>query len=981
MLPEDLRDSERVLDKKGIKQLYTDLAEQHPEKYVDVNYKLHNIAHEVATQHGGVASFSLDSMRTPDSIRKIHAKMQGQIDKIMDGPGSTQEKNHQVVKLIADQIDPITKLNYEEGLKENNPFAYQVLSGSRGNASQFRSLRGGDLLVSDHNNNPIPVPIFSSFSEGLDPAQFWASTYGARQGEVVKKFCVAADTLVLLADGTVKPIKDVQVGDLVLGSDLCGVTRAVKVLNVIDCGVKPCFEYRFRVCNTKDVATLTATKDHEILSKLKLGHTIAQSWYSPRKAKLAATRKDFFAVPPQGYQDVYGTHVPYALLAGLLLGDGCLRGTQIYFSCNDPKLIEDFDAYLLPLNQHCIKVSAKYLYTIRELVRTKFAWNPVTRSVSTANPLRLWLQSEHMMGKLAHEKRLPDTIWTWDNESICQLIAGLYSTDGCINKTVKGRPTIALGMTAEHVIRETKRLLELRFGISTSSVRTTKVGAIKGLKHDMFAINVSRAESLRRFQRLIPLIGVKKETLARRMEENAAYTQESDIAYAYDNKRYIGERRTFDLTVDHPDHLFVLANGLIVANSSPESGFLGKQLAMATHRLIVTEADCGTGNGIPVSAFDKDNEGAVLAQSAGGVKSGTPLTPKHLRELGEQNVLVRSPITCQSHHGVCQKCAGIRESGSFPKLGENIGISAAQALSEPLTNATMKQRHTGGQYEAKKKVDNKTGLDLINQIVEVPRTFHGGAAIAQTDGRVDAIEAAPQGGQYITIQGMQHWVPPDVGVNVAKGDTVDAGDVLSEGLPNPAEIVKHKGIGEGRRYFTEIFKKAMDSEKFGAHRRNVELLARGLVNHVRITDRDGPADTVPDDVVEYDHMIRGYQPRFGHQTMAPKQAVGLYLESPVLHYSVGTRVSPKVAKQLETYKVPAVTVHADPPSFEPEMTRAMETLSHSDDWMVRLGGFHLKKGLIESVHRARKSDTHGTSFIPALAQGSEFGKVPPGAGY
>ena len=603
MLPEDLRDSERVLDKKGIKQLYTDLAEQHPEKYVDVNYKLHNIAHEVATQHGGVASFSLDSMRTPDSIRKIHAKMQGQIDKIMDGPGSTQEKNHQVVKLIADQIDPITKLNYEEGLKENNPFAYQVLSGSRGNASQFRSLRGGDLLVSDHNNNPIPVPVFSSFSEGLDPVQFWASTYGARQGEVVKKF------------------------------------------------------------------------------------------------------------------------------------------------------------------------------------------------------------------------------------------------------------------------------------------------------------------------------------------------------------------------------------------ASPESGFLGKQLAMATHRLIVTEADCGTGNGIPVPASDKDNEGAVLAQSAGGVKSGTPLTPKHLRELGEQNVLVRSPITCQSHHGVCQKCAGIRESGSFPKLGENIGISAAQALSEPLTNATMKQRHTGGQYEAKKKVDNKTGLDLINQIVEVPRTFHGGAAIAQTDGRVDAIEAAPQGGQYITIQGMQHWVPPDVGVNVAKGDTVDAGDVLSEGLPNPAEIVKHKGIGEGRRYFTEIFKKAMDSEKFGAHRRNVELLARGLVNHVRITDRDGPADTVPDDVVEYDHMIRGYQPRFGHQTMAPKQAVGLYLESPVLHYSVGTRVSPKVAKQLETYKVPAVTVHADPPSFEPEMTRAMETLSHSDDWMVRLGGFHLKKGLIESVHRARKSDTHGTSFIPALAQGSEFGKVPPGAGY
>ena len=603
MLPEDMRDHGRVLDKKGIKQLYTDLAERYPDKYAEINHKLHTIAYEAATRHGDVASFSLDALRTPDSVRKIQNKLRTQIAAISEGPGTSKDKNLQIVKLISDQTDPVTKLNYDEGMKENNPFAYQVLSGSRGNASQFRSLRGGDLLVADHKDDPVPIPILSSFSEGLDPVQFWASTYGARKGEVIKKF------------------------------------------------------------------------------------------------------------------------------------------------------------------------------------------------------------------------------------------------------------------------------------------------------------------------------------------------------------------------------------------SSPESGFLGKQLAMATHRLIVMEADCGTSNGIPVPAADKGNEGALLAQGVGGIKAGTPLTPKQLRELGEQNILVRSPITCQSAHGICQKCAGVRENGTLPKIGDNIGISAAQALSEPLTNATMKFRHTGGQYEAKKKVVNKTGLDLINQIVEVPRTFHAGAAIAQSDGRVDAIEAAPQGGQYITVKGIQHWVPPDVSLKVAKGDTVDAGDVLSEGLPNPAEIVKHKGIGEGRRYFMDIFKQAMDSEKFGAHRRNIELLSRGLVNHVRITDRDGPADTVPDDVVEYDNMIRGYQPRFGHKSMAPKQAVGLYLEAPVLHYSVGTRVSPKVASQLETYKVPTVTAHADPPSFEPEMTRAMETLSRSNDWMVRLGGFHLKKGLVESVHRARKSETHGTSFIPALAQGSEFGKAPQGAGY
>jgi hypothetical protein len=138
---------------------------------------------------------------------------------------------------------------------------------------------------------------------------------------------------------------------------------------------------------------------------------------------------------------------------------------------------------------------------------------------------------------------------------------------------------------------------------------------------------------------------------------------------------------------------------------------------------------------------------------------------------------------------------------------------------------------------------------------------------------------------------------------------------------------------------------------------------------------------VPDDVVEYDDLVRGYTPRFGFKTMAPKSAVGLYLEKPALHYSIGTRVTPRVAKTLNDSAVDKVTVHADEPSFAPEMTRAMETLSHSSDWMVRLGGFHLRKGLEEAVHRGRKSDVHGTSFIPALAQGVEFGRPPQGFGY
>jgi len=85
-------------------------------------------------------------------------------------------------------------------------------------------------------------------------------------------------------------------------------------------------------------------------------------------------------------------------------------------------------------------------------------------------------------------------------------------------------------------------------------------------------------------------------------------------------------------------------------------------------------------------------------------------------------------------------------------------------------------------------------------------------------------------------------------------------------------------------------------------------------------------------VVEYDDLVRGYTPRFGSRTIAPKQAIGLYLERPVLHYSIGTRVTPRMAKMLEENKTGELLAHAEPPSFVPEMTRAMETLSHSRDW-------------------------------------------------
>ena len=232
----------------------------------------------------------------------------------------------------------------------------------------------------------------------------------------------------------------------------------------------------------------------------------------------------------------------------------------------------------------------------------------------------------------------------------------------------------------------------------------------------------------------------------------------------------------------------------------------------------------------------------------------------------------------------------------------------------------------------------------------------------------------------MSVAGRRHYVLPDFKALVKKGDTVEAGDVISEGLPNPAEIVQHKGIGAGRWHFMQNFRNTLKTSGIAASRRNIELLARGLINHARIIDEDGPPDSLPNDIVEFNTITRGYTPRRGSRTLAPKQASGLYLEAPALQYSIGTRITPRVMADIQKYGVSAITVNKDPPSFAPEMVRAMDTISYAPDWMVRLGGFQLKKGLLESVHRGRTSKEHGESFIPALARGVEFGKPPVGSG-
>ena len=247
----------------------------------------------------------------------------------------------------------------------------------------------------------------------------------------------------------------------------------------------------------------------------------------------------------------------------------------------------------------------------------------------------------------------------------------------------------------------------------------------------------------------------------------------------------------------------------------------------------------------------------------------------------------------------------------------------------------------------------------------------------------DKIEPSPTGGHNVFIDGTPHYVGTGYAVTVKPGDTVEAGDSISASTPDPAHVIRHKGIGEGRRYWTQAFRDTARAAGMKVNRRNAELLARGLINHVKITDEFNHHDI--DDIVPYAAVAHAYHPRDDAKLMSPHEAVGHYLESPVLHYTIGTKVRPSVVRDLQDFSVPKITVHHEPPPFEPVTVRAMSNLAHDPDWMVRMYGSGLKSSFLDSVARGGVSDESGTSFVPGLARAVDFGRTgkvhSPGPGF
>lgn len=410
-------------------------------------------------------------------------------------------------------------------------------------------------------------------------------------------------------------------------------------------------------------------------------------------------------------------------------------------------------------------------------------------------------------------------------------------------------------------------------------------------------------------------------------------------------------------------------------NSTAKGGDLAKQMVSVAAPIVVTSRDGGDDNGIDLDIDDASLRYRVLAQAEGGWPAGTVLSTRVIADLkrkGVKDLLVHSPLTDTSVQGISAWSVGGVDGGKLPGIGDARGITSAQAIGEPITQMALNAKHQGGVAGTKKTF---AGFDVINQLVQSPEAFADRAAVSEVDGTVTDVKEAPQGGKIVRVNDEEHYVPPGYDITVKLGDKVEAGDQLSDGIIDPHDIVRLRGLGEGRKYYAQRLKQALDDSGIKTDLKHTEMIARAALDHVSITDPDGIGDYLPDDVVSYNAIASNYVPPAHAVQEHPEKSIGMFLQQPALHYTIGTRITPRIAAHMAKYpRFSKVAVTKDAPGFTPEMSR-LRTASHSsNDWLAKGQSSYISKNLIESAVRGEDTNIgENVHFAPRLAVGVGFG--------
>jgi DNA-directed RNA polymerase subunit beta' len=286
------------------------------------------------------------------------------------------------------------------------------------------------------------------------------------------------------------------------------------------------------------------------------------------------------------------------------------------------------------------------------------------------------------------------------------------------------------------------------------------------------------------------------------------------------------------------------------------AGYLTRRLVDVAHELIISEKDCKDSEGITIFRKDALDIGQNLLFKIVGrfaakdIKKGKKIIVKKgelidwqkgeaIQEEKIEEIQVYSPLSCKLKRGICQKCYGWDlANNKLVKLGEAVGIVAAQAIGEPGTQLTMRTFHTGGVAGGG---DITQGLPRVIEIFEA-QVPSGKAVISEVEGKV--IEITPERIIKIKIKNQKskkgelinYKIPSNMAIWVKVGEKIKKGQQLCEGNLDLNELFKLAGKKETWRYIINEIQKVYIAPGALIHDKHLEVIVRQMFSRVRIKE-------------------------------------------------------------------------------------------------------------------------------------------------
>jgi hypothetical protein len=394
-------------------------------------------------------------------------------------------------------------------------------------------------------------------------------------------------------------------------------------------------------------------------------------------------------------------------------------------------------------------------------------------------------------------------------------------------------------------------------------------------------------------------------------------------------------------------------------------GALNKEIVNTAMNIVIGSKDCGTKHGIPMNTEDAHLIGRYLTDGTLVTKANIDSIRKHHKE-----VIIRSPAMCELPQGVCQICYGLDSEHNHSSIGTNIGIQAAQSLSEPLTQSAMKTFHTGGIASASGGVFG--GFETVANFLQAPETFKNKAILSKHNGMVESITPGSAGGWHININGENHFVNPRSGnLLVKKGDEVKRGDLLNIGIPHPKDALNTLGVSGGIHKIVDTLSKIYKDSGISMDRRNIETIVRATSGFGIIKDEGTHPNFVKNDIVPLSSIISWNKDSDISHEVNVIDSYGKVLEENVRSHKKGTIITNDILKDIEKYhNKKHVQVKNNPIEYERTYIGVQQAPLFGNNIFGKLGYRYLKRGLQDAAVTGSSSDIHDYHPVPSFIMGS-----------